>query len=175
MKNYCSTGGSSNARLGPTDCCSSRPHFECFVLRQLEANFNSITSIALGAIQSCIRERDQEFRIAISGAQGHAETYGNFGGILAQALGGMTDALVDAALQPQVFLAVAEAKGYRPSAPLPGRVAITGSLRYLEGDRVCVVDRKGGSCLLVFRNESGSWRLVAFEGPLDALKLPGAS
>ena len=100
---------------------------------------------------------------------------GAFGGILAQALGGMTDALVDAALQPQVFLAVAEAKGYRPSAPLPGRVAITGSLRYLEGDRVCVVDRKGGSCLLVFRNESGSWRLVAFEGPLDALKLPGAS
>src|SRR4051794_31052624 len=44
---------------------------------------------------------------------------GALGGFLAQALGGMTDALVDAALQPQVFLAVAEAKGYRPSAPLP--------------------------------------------------------
>ena len=97
---------------------------------------------------------------------------GAFGALLAQALGGMTDALVDAAVQPQVFLAVAEAKGYRPSKPLPGRVAITGSLRYLEGDRVCVVDRAGGSCLLVFRNESGTWRLVAFEGPLDALKLP---
>src|SRR3954454_19016245 len=43
---------------------------------------------------------------------------GALGGILAQALGGMTDALVDAALQPQVFLSVAEAKGYRPSTPL---------------------------------------------------------
>ncbi len=98
---------------------------------------------------------------------------GAFGGALAQMLGGVSDALVDAAVQPQVFLAVAEAKGYRPSKPLPGRVAITSSLRYLEGDRVCVTDKKDGPCLLVFRNEAGTWRLIAFEGPLDALKLSG--
>ncbi|MGZ3273802.1 MAG: DUF2939 domain-containing protein [Caulobacteraceae bacterium] len=97
---------------------------------------------------------------------------GALGAFLAQTFGGMTDALVDAAVQPQVFRAVAEAKGYRSSRPLPSRVAITGSLRYLEGERVCVVDKKDGPCLLVFRNESGTWRLVAFEGPLDALKLP---
>jgi hypothetical protein len=97
---------------------------------------------------------------------------GALGGLLAQTFGGMTDALVDAAVQPQVFLAVAEAKGYRPSQPLPGRVAITGSLRYLEGDRVCVTGKKDGPCLLVFRDEGGTWRLIAFEGPLDALKLP---
>jgi hypothetical protein len=97
---------------------------------------------------------------------------GALGGLLAQTFGGMTDVLVDAAVQPQVFLAVAEAKGYSPSKPLPGRVAITGSLRYLEDDRVCVVSKKDGPCLLVFRNESGTWRLIAFEGPLDALKLP---
>src|ERR1700744_4836342 len=54
---------------------------------------------------------------------------GAFGGVLAQMLGGVSDAVVAAALQPQVFLAVAETKGYTPSKPLPGRVAITGSLR----------------------------------------------
>jgi hypothetical protein len=99
------------------------------------------------------------------------ERGGAFGGAVAQMLGGVSDALVDAALQPQVFLAVAEAKGYRPSKPLPGRVAITGSLRYLEGDRVCVTGKKDGPCLLVFANESGTWRLIAFEGSLDQLKL----
>jgi hypothetical protein len=96
---------------------------------------------------------------------------GAFGGAVAQMLGGVSDALVDAALQPQVFLAVAETKGYRPSKPLPSRVAITGSLRYLEGDRVCVVDKKDGPCLLVFANEGGTWRLVGYEGPLGDLKL----
>jgi hypothetical protein len=96
---------------------------------------------------------------------------GPLGGALAQMLGGVTDTVVDAAVQPEVFLAVAEAKGYRPSKPLPGRVAITGSLRYLEGDRVCVVDKKDGPCLLVFRNESGTWRLIGYEGPLGDLKL----
>ena len=100
------------------------------------------------------------------------ERGGALGGFLVQTFGGMTDALVDAAVQPEVFLAVAEAKGYRRSKPLPGRVAITGSLRYLGDDRVCVIDKKDGPCLLVFRNESGTWRLIAFEGPLDALKLP---
>jgi hypothetical protein len=98
---------------------------------------------------------------------------GALGGLLAETFGGLTDALVDAAVQPQVFLAVAEAKGYRPSKPLPGRVAITSSLRYFEGDRVCVTGKKDGPCLLVFANEGGTWRLVAFEGPLDTLKLPG--
>jgi hypothetical protein len=96
---------------------------------------------------------------------------GAFGGAVAQMLGGVSDTLVDAALQPQVFLAVAEAKGYSPSKPLPGRVAITGSLRYLEGDRVCVTGKKDGPCLLVFANEAGTWRLVAFEGSLGDLKL----
>jgi len=96
---------------------------------------------------------------------------GALGGLLAQSLGGLTDPLVDAAVQPSVFLAVAEAKGYSPSKPLPGRVTIASSLRYLEGDRVCVVDKKDGPCLLVFANEGGTWRLVAFEGSLDKLKL----
>ena len=97
---------------------------------------------------------------------------GPLAGFLAETFGGVTDALVDSAARPQVFLAIAEAKGYRPSQPLPSRVSITSSLRYLEGDRVCVIDKRDGPCLLVFANEAGTWRLVAFEGPLDALRLP---
>jgi hypothetical protein len=95
---------------------------------------------------------------------------GALGGLLAQTLGGMADPLIDAAVQPQVFLAVAEAKGYRPSKPLPGRVSITGSLRQLDGERVCVIDKT--ECLFVFRNEGGTWRLIGYEGPIDTLKLP---
>ena len=43
----------------------------------------------------------------------------------------------------------------------PGSVVVPGSL-----------PSKDGPCLLVFRHEGDAWRLIAFEGPLDALKLP---
>ena len=98
---------------------------------------------------------------------------GPMGGVLAQTLGGAAaDAVIDTAVQPGVFLAVAEAKGYRPSQPLPGRAGIAASLRALPDDRVCVVDKADGPCLLVFRNEAGAWRLVGYEGPASLLKLP---
>lgn len=97
---------------------------------------------------------------------------GGLGGALAQTFGGVADPLIDAAMQPSVFLAVAEAKGYRPSQPLPGRAAIAASLRPLADERVCVTDKRDGSCLLVFRNEAGTWRLIGYEGPAALLKLP---
>src|ERR1700744_5711623 len=75
---------------------------------------------------------------------GAVQRGGALGGFLAETLGGVTDVLVDAAVQPPVFLAVAEARGSPPPQPLPSRVAITGSLRYLEGDRVCVTGRSDG-------------------------------
>jgi hypothetical protein len=97
---------------------------------------------------------------------------GAFGGVLAQTFSGIADPVIDAAVQPNVFLAVAEAKGYRPSQPLPGRAAIAASLRALPDDRVCAIDKKDGPCLLVFGNEAGTWRLIAYEGPADLLRLP---
>lgn len=97
---------------------------------------------------------------------------GPAGAALAQTFGGLADPVIDAAVQPSVFLAVAESKGYRPSQPLPGRAAIASGLRNLDGGRVCVVDKKDGPCLLVFADEAGTWRLVAYEGPSDMLKLP---
>jgi len=96
---------------------------------------------------------------------------GALGGLLAQAMGGLADPLIDAGVQPGVFLAVAQSKGYSPSQPLPGRTAIASALRALPDDRVCVIAKREGPCLLVFRNEGGTWRLIGYEGPMDMLKI----
>lgn len=85
--------------------------------------------------------------------------------------GPVADAAVDQLVQPAMFLAVAEAKGYEPSKPLPGRAALTGALRSLGDDRVCVVTKRQGPCVLDFLREDGVWKLTAFEGDLGQLKL----
>jgi hypothetical protein len=73
--------------------------------------------------------------------------------------------------QPGVFLAVAESKGYRPSQPVPGRASIASALRPLQDKRAGVVEKRDRPCLLVFRNEAGTWRLIGYEGPITQLKL----
>jgi len=93
---------------------------------------------------------------------------GALGALLA---GPVADVAVDQLVRPAVFLAVAEANGYAPSKPLPGRAALTGALRRLDDDRVCVTTKRDGPCVLDFRNEAGVWRLVAFEGDPGLLKL----
>ncbi len=85
--------------------------------------------------------------------------------------GPLADVAVDQLVQPSVFLAVAEANGYAPSKPLPSRAALTGALRRVEDDRVCVTTKRDGPCVLDFRNEAGVWRLIAFEGDPGLLKL----
>jgi hypothetical protein len=85
--------------------------------------------------------------------------------------GPLVDVAVDQLVQPGVFLAVAEAKGYAPSKPLPGRAAIASALRNLDDGRVCVTVKRDGPCVLDFRNEGGVWRLVAFEGDPSLLKV----
>jgi hypothetical protein len=79
--------------------------------------------------------------------------------------------LIDAAVQPGVFLAVAESKGYAPSQPVPGRAAIASAPRPLKDNRAGVVEKRDRPCLRVFRNEAGTWRLIGYEGPLTQLKL----
>jgi hypothetical protein len=72
---------------------------------------------------------------------------GALGGLVAQGLSGIADPLLDSAIQPSVFLAVAESKGYRPSQPLPGRAAIAAALRPLENDRVASsINPADGAC-----------------------------
>ncbi|MDO8409358.1 MAG: DUF2939 domain-containing protein [Phenylobacterium sp.] len=73
-------------------------------------------------------------------------------------------------VQPQVFRGVAEYYGYDAAQPLPGRVAIAGSLKALEDGRVCATREKDGPCLLVFTQTDGVWRLSGFEGDIDMLR-----
>jgi hypothetical protein len=82
----------------------------------------------------------------------------------------LVDIGVDTYVRPDVFRAEAIRLGYTPDKPIPNQLQIAAALRPLDADRVCVVTRKGGPCTFVFRNEAGTWRLVAYEGPVKGLK-----
>ncbi len=84
----------------------------------------------------------------------------------------LIDSLADAFIQPDVFRAVAEYLGYSPQTPIPGQLVIASSLRRLDDADVCAAKKKDGPCVLVFRNEAGVWRLVAFEGDASLLRGP---
>ena len=43
--------------------------------------------------------------------------------------------------------------------------------RSLPDGRVCAAKRHGGPCLITFANESGTWRLVSFDGDVGMLRL----
>jgi hypothetical protein len=87
-------------------------------------------------------------------------------GPLARAAGGVL-------IRPEVFRAVAEYYGYRPSTPIPGTFAIAAALRALPDGRVCAITRRQGACLLTFADENGVWRLVSFDGDAAMLRLAG--
>ena len=84
----------------------------------------------------------------------------------------MIDSLSDALIQPDVFRAVAQYLGYSADKPIPGQFTIAQALKPIDSNHVCVVTRKNGPCLLVFRDEDGSWKLVGFEGDVSMLRSP---
>lgn len=99
------------------------------------------------------------------------------GGAMGMMLGAyLADSLVgpavDALVQPEVFLAVAQMMGYSPNTPIPSRLAIASALRRIDSDHVCAPTKANGPCLLTFRNEDGVWRLTDFNGDLSMLRLP---
>ena len=79
---------------------------------------------------------------------------------------------VDALVQPDVFLLVAESLGYTPDAPIPNRVLIAAALRRIDSDHVCAPIKREGPCVLVFRREDDVWRLIDFNGDLSMLRSP---
>lgn len=89
------------------------------------------------------------------------------GALLAQPLAELAG---DALIQPRVFRAVAEYYGYTPDKPLPGPLAIGGSLRPIGAGQVCATRKKDGPCLLTFTREDGVWRLSGFDGDLSDLR-----
>jgi hypothetical protein len=88
-------------------------------------------------------------------------------GPLSHAAGGML-------LRPDVFRAVADDYGYSPDKPLPGTVRLAAALTPVASGRVCAKDPHTGACLLTFAEESGTWRLVAFDASRVLPKSPGA-
>jgi hypothetical protein len=77
----------------------------------------------------------------------------------------------DFLIQPEVFRAVAESRGYRPDAGMPSPLLIAQAIRPLGGGAVCVVFSSDGPCVLNFKNEAGTWRLIGFEGELSMLRM----
>jgi hypothetical protein len=86
--------------------------------------------------------------------------------------GGLVDSLSDRLIQPDVFRAVADYLGYRTDTPLPNPLVIAGALRTLDGGDVCAARGKAGPCILVFRNEDGTWKLIGFDGDVSMLRPP---
>ena len=79
----------------------------------------------------------------------------------------------DSLIQPGVFRTVAEYYGYTPQTKIPGRIAISQTLRELPDGRVCATRKQDGPCLLTFtKAEDGHWRLSGFEGDVSMLRLP---
>jgi hypothetical protein len=76
-------------------------------------------------------------------------------------------------LRPDVFRAVADEYGYSPEKPLPGTLGLASALTPIASGRVCAKDPRTGACLLTFAEESGTWRLVAFDASRVAPKSTG--
>lgn len=68
-----------------------------------------------------------------------------------------------------MFRALAERRGFRPEMGMPEPSLIARYLRDIGGGAVCVAPGSDAPCLLTFRDEGGTWRLVAYDGELSAL------
>lgn len=94
-------------------------------------------------------------------ARQRKDTLGGLGVMLG---GPLIDVAVDAAAKPEVFRAVAAEYGYDAQKPLPNTLVIAQYVRPLDGGRACIVTRKQGGCVFLFKNEEGTWRLIDFQG-----------
>jgi len=92
---------------------------------------------------------------------------GSLGSLGALVAGPLVDFGVDTLVRPDVFRAVAVEHGYAPDRPIPGVIAIGQFVRPLDGGRACVITKRDGPCVLVFKNEGGSWKLIGFEGRIE--------
>ena len=82
----------------------------------------------------------------------------------------LADAADKALIQPSTFRSLAYQYGYRPGQPIPGQVAIAGSLKRMPDGRVCATKTKNGPCVLIFTQRDGVWKLSGFEGEISDLR-----
>jgi hypothetical protein len=90
-----------------------------------------------------------------------------WGAIGALLTGPLINVAVDQLVRPEVFRAIAIEHGYRAGKPIPNTLEIAHVLQSMDGGRVCIPAK--GMCQLVFANEEGNWRLIAFEGDVKSL------
>jgi hypothetical protein len=87
---------------------------------------------------------------------------------------GLAELAGESLVRPQVFKAVAEYYGYKPTAKVPNILAITQALRPLPDGRICAIAKRDGPCLLDFtKAPDGRWKLSGFEGATSMLRLKG--
>lgn len=103
----------------------------------------------------------EQLRARVLSEAGSSSALAALGALLARPL---VDVAVDQLVRPDVFRAVAVELGYASDKPLPGSITISQFVRPLEGGRACVFTRRGGPCVLLFRQEDGVYKLVGFEG-----------
>jgi hypothetical protein len=90
-----------------------------------------------------------------------------WGAIGALLTGPLVNVAVEQLVRPEVFRAIAIEHGYRAGKPIPNTLEIAHVLQTMDGGRVCIPAK--GMCQLVFANEEGGWRLIAFEGDVKSL------
>jgi hypothetical protein len=95
------------------------------------------------------------------------QSKGTLGALGALVTGPLIDLGVDTLVRPDVFRAVAVEHGYAPDKPIPGVIAIAQFVQPLDGERACVIAKKDGPCVLVFKDEAGTWKLIGFEGRIE--------
>ncbi len=85
-------------------------------------------------------------------------------GELEQVLGGrMADSLIDRMIQPESFRIVWVRSGM-PGKTAPNAVQIAVMLRMIGADRACMHNlRTPDRCIMTFRDEAGTWKLVGVQ------------
>lgn len=79
----------------------------------------------------------------------------------------LVEMAVDTAVRPEVFRAIAIQYGYDPAKPIPNVIVIGEYVRPLDGGRACVITRKKGPCVFIFKSEDGVYRLIDFQGHIN--------
>ena len=99
-------------------------------------------------------------------AEGQSQ-HGLGGALAAFAAGPFMDVAADALLRPEVFRAIAIEYGYDPAQPIPNAFLIGQYVTPLSDDRACVATKHKGGCVLILKNEGGTYKVIGFEGRIS--------
>ena len=76
----------------------------------------------------------------------------------------LVELAVDASVRPEVFRAIAVKYGYDTTQPIPNALVIGEYVRPQGDGRACVITRRKGPCVFIFKDEGGVYKLIDFQG-----------